>query len=69
MLVAMLYTWDPSKEFSDYRAGLVPAHRVFGAAELPEFGVDVTFCRWRFVPRRLRRLQLWKVWQTGWVLI
>jgi glycosyltransferase involved in cell wall biosynthesis len=69
MLVAMLYTWDPSKEFNDYRAGRVPAHRVFGAAELPEFGIDVTFCRWRFVPGRLRRLQLWKVWQTGWVLI
>jgi glycosyltransferase involved in cell wall biosynthesis len=68
MLVAMLYTWDPSKEFTDYREGRVPAHRLFGAAELPQFGVDVTFCRWRFVPRRLRRLQFWKLWQTGWVL-
>jgi glycosyltransferase involved in cell wall biosynthesis len=69
MLAAMLYTWDPSKEFSDYRAGLVPAHRLFGAAELPEFGIDITFCRWRLVPRQLRRLQLWKLWQTGWVLV
>ncbi len=69
MLVAMLYTWDPSKEFNDYRAGRVPAHRVFGAAELPQFGVDVTFCRWRFIPRQMRRLQLWKVWQACWVLI
>ncbi len=69
MLVAMLYTWDPSKEFSDFRAGQVPAHRLFGGAELPEFGVDITFCRWQWVPRRLRRLQLWKLWQTGWVLI
>ncbi len=69
MLVAMLYTWDPSKEFTDYRAGRVPAHRLFGAAELPQFDIDITFCRWRFLPHQLRRLQLWKLWQTFWVLI
>src|ERR1700683_4387232 len=65
----MLYTNDPSKEFRDFEAGRVPAHRVFGAAELPGIGVDVAFCRWHRVPERLRRRQLWKLWQAGWVFV
>jgi glycosyltransferase involved in cell wall biosynthesis len=69
VLVAMLYTNDPSKEFRDFEAGRVPAHRVFGAAELPGIGVDVAFCRWQRMPPRLRQRQLWKLWQAGWVFV
>jgi glycosyltransferase involved in cell wall biosynthesis len=68
VLAAMLYNRDPSNEFRDYAAGRVPAHRVFGAAELPGLGVDVAFCRWQSVPLRLRRKWIWKLWQGGWVL-
>jgi glycosyltransferase involved in cell wall biosynthesis len=63
----MLYTWDWSYEFRDYNLGLVPAHRLCGAAELPSLGLPVRTCRWRPVPNVLRRLQVWKIWQALWV--
>ncbi len=62
----MLYTWDWSREFADYDAGRVPAHRLFGAAHLPTEGVEISICRWRFVPERLRHRQLWKIYQAVW---
>jgi glycosyltransferase involved in cell wall biosynthesis len=66
MRVAMLYTGDLSKEFRDYDAGLVPAHRLAGAALLPAIGVDVVTCHWGRLPVPLRRRQFWKIWQAMW---
>ena len=64
----MLYTWDWSKEFRDYEAGLVPAHRLFGAADLPSFGLSVRTCSWDRAPNFVRHRQFWKIWQSIWVL-
>jgi glycosyltransferase involved in cell wall biosynthesis len=67
MRVAMLYTWDWSQEFRDYEAGLVPAHRLFGATQLPEHGLTVATWHWGRMPNSLRRRQFWKIWQALWV--
>jgi glycosyltransferase involved in cell wall biosynthesis len=64
----MLYTSDWSHEFDDHSAGLVPAHRLFGAAELPGLGHAVERCGWGPIPERLRRAVVWKVWQALWVM-
>lgn len=63
----MLYTWDWSKEFADYGAGVVPSHRLFGAPQLGEHGLTTATCRWGRVPLGLRNRQLWKIWQALWV--
>jgi glycosyltransferase involved in cell wall biosynthesis len=64
--IAMLYTTDCSKEFRDYEAGLVPAHRLLGAAFLPGLGGQVSICRWGQLPTRFRHPQVWKLWQALW---
>jgi glycosyltransferase involved in cell wall biosynthesis len=67
--IAMLYTWDWGHEFRDFERGLVPSHRLFGAADLRTRGASVAICRWGRAPKWLRRRQLWKVWQALWVML
>lgn len=67
--VAFLYAVDWSKEFRDHGAGLVPGHRLFGAADLADHGLDVVVCSWGRAPRRIRNGRVWKLWQGSWVLV
>ena len=65
--IAMTYSWDPSKELHDYESGVVPSHRLYGGPDLAAAGFEVSYCSWGKAPKRLRRQQLWKIWQAIWL--
>lgn len=67
--VAFLYPQDVGKEYRDFKAGLVPSHRLWGFVELENMGWRSLMCP--PAPRLLATMGGlgWRLWQSGWVWV
>lgn len=64
--IAFLHSHDYSHELLQFQLGLVPAHRLFGAAHCQEFGFEPVHLRWPDAwPAALRNPHVWQFLQAG----
>lgn len=70
MRLAFLFSQDVAHEWRAYRAGDVPAHRLFGAAHVEELGHDLRDYSWpRRLPSFARHRLVWRLQLAARVLL